>query len=324
MGKTTAYKLLYTFIYNQIDKKRQERIQKWLISSVDKTDKEEALESLWNEAEVSASESTSYSFNQTRRKIQQRTIQAPPTLFITRLLRVAAILLLPIIASTVTFLYIESTHHPVEMIECYIPNGEHKNFILPDGTEVVANSGSYLIYPDQFEGKTRTVYLQGEARFSVAKNKEKPFIVKTNHLSVEALGTEFNIRAYPGSDYTTATLKEGSIRVDIPQSNAASSLLQVNEQLIYYHFSKKVELATVDATKSTLWETGYLIFQEVPIEEIISTLERRYDVQINYDTEKLRGQLFYIEFSPDNTLKEALSVLEEVTGKISFNINKQD
>lgn len=324
MGKTTAYKLLQAFIYNHIDGGLRKRIQRWLISDMDITDKEDALESLWNEAEVDTQKNIHQSFVRTQEKIKQRVPRHPSYFLIRRLARVAAILLLPLLASVTTFYFIKSDYQPVEMVECFVPNGAYKNITLADGTEVKINSGSYLIYPESFNGKTRTIYLQGEANFTVAKNKEKPFIVKTSHVSVEAIGTKFNVRAYPDSHYTTTILEEGCVHVNISDSSSLSTLLKVNEQLTYYHYSKTIDLAIVDATKATSWQDGYLIFQETPMEEIISTLERKYDVEINYDRDKLNGKIYYVEFSPDNTLEETLSVLEDVTGKFSFQIKKKN
>ena len=76
-----------------------------------------------------------------------------------------------------------------------MPRGEQKQVTLPDGTTAYLNSGTLLVYPQKFTGDLRSVYLIGEANFDVKKDKQHPFIVKTNHLKVKVLGTKFNVHA---------------------------------------------------------------------------------------------------------------------------------
>ncbi|UVV59339.1 FecR family protein [Bacteroides thetaiotaomicron] len=86
---------------------------------------------------------------------------------------------------------------------------------LPCPTTLTAylNSGTLLVYPQKFTGDIRSVYLIGEANFDVKKDKQHPFIVKTNHLKVKVLGTKFNVHAYAEDEKTTTTLESGSVVV---------------------------------------------------------------------------------------------------------------
>ena len=89
-----------------------------------------------------------------------------------------------------------------DLVECYIPTAEIRELTLPDGTYVMLNSKSILLYPEKFTGETRSVYLIGEANFKVKPDKKHPFIVKANDYQVTALGTEFNVNAYPENKRT--------------------------------------------------------------------------------------------------------------------------
>ena len=89
-----------------------------------------------------------------------------------------------------------------------------RNITLPDGTQVLINSQSTLLYPQQFKGDTRCVYLVGEAGFKVKRDEEHPFIVKSSDFQVTALGTEFNVTAYPDEEEVTATLISGKVLVE--------------------------------------------------------------------------------------------------------------
>ena len=93
-----------------------------------------------------------------------------------------------------------------------VPRGQTFKLILSDGTEVYLNADSRLVYPSRFTGKERSVFLDGEAYFRVAKDAGHPFIVRTQTLQTRVLGTEFNVSGYEGSD-TEVTLVEGSVEV---------------------------------------------------------------------------------------------------------------
>lgn len=94
-----------------------------------------------------------------------------------------------------------------------VPLGSKSNIILPDGTTVLLNAGSKLVYDFSYGNSIREVTLEGEAYFKVAQNKRKPFIVQTAKASIKALGTEFNVKAYPEESKIETILVEGSILV---------------------------------------------------------------------------------------------------------------
>lgn len=118
------------------------------------------------------------------------------------------------VAISGTFFYAKNMYSEVAMIEKFTPAGDMITIELPDGSKVQTNSGTLLLYPEAFKGDTRTVYLVGEANFKVKKDPEKPFIVRSGSMAVTALGTEFNVGAYPESNEIVATLLHGKIKVD--------------------------------------------------------------------------------------------------------------
>ena len=143
----------------------------------------------------------------------------PPTaegnrkVYLTQMAQVAAVLLIPLLSIVASYLYIQSNEEHTELVEYYVPRGEQKQITLPDGTTAYLNSGTLLVYPQKFTGDIRSVYLIGEANFDVKKDKQHPFIVKTNHLKVKVLGTKFNVHAYAEDEKTTTTLESGSVVV---------------------------------------------------------------------------------------------------------------
>ncbi len=135
----------------------------------------------------------------------------------TWLTRVAAILLLPIIAflfytlSEKNIASINYANMAVDSIEIIAPIGSRAVVQLSDGSEVHLNFGSKLKYPQFFAGETREVILEGEGFFNVAHNPEKPFIVKTKQINIKALGTAFNVMAYRNDDEIETTLVNGKV-----------------------------------------------------------------------------------------------------------------
>lgn len=130
---------------------------------------------------------------------------------------------------------------------------------LPDGTQVSLGSKTTFHYDKDFGKKQRIVYLEGEAYFDVAKQKDKPFIVKTKEQDIEALGTKFNVMAYPLDSLVVTTLLEGSVRLTTLGIDR-QAILQPNQQFVYNRNRKSISLNRVDAQQYTSWITGYYYF----------------------------------------------------------------
>ena len=127
----------------------------------------------------------------------------------------------------------------VKMNRLIVPRGGEYNVELADGTLVYLNAESELQYPVTFIGESREVTLRGEAYFKVTKNNEKPFIVKSEGLSVQVWGTEFNLNTLNQEGYYAATLVEGSVEVKVPGRH--SVFLEPSQQA-------RVDCATSDIT----------------------------------------------------------------------------
>lgn len=92
-----------------------------------------------------------------------------------------------------------------------IPYGGEYSLVLPDGTKIYLNAGTSLRYPNHFCGDSREIFLSGEAYLEVARDEERPFIVRTSEVDIRVLGTVFNINAYPDGDYVRTTLVTGKV-----------------------------------------------------------------------------------------------------------------
>ena len=188
-----------------------------------------------------------------------------------------------------------------------VADEQTSSITLEDGTKVVLNVGSSLLFPKSFTGGSRIVYLTGEGNFDVAKNPEMPFIVKTAHMNVEALGTSFGIQAYPGDKTVRTTLKEGKVRVDV--SNGRSYFLDPDMQLAYTPGEKLASVSRVNAVKVMGWEDGSLPFCNASFPEVARALEKRFGVSIRYNAANMPQSALNVRFAPDETLDDVLSTL---------------
>ena len=326
METKRTHNIIRSFFGKHFSKETQLRFRFWLRAEEDREEKEEMIEGIWQESPSLVSEQTWTDLAEMQERIAADGRMKPVRYrLLHRWSKYAAVVALVVTTAAVTHFV---NQHPVEMVspkmtEVYVPYGECRQVQLPDGTSVWVNAGSLLVYPSEFTAATRTIYLSGEARFDVVKNPDKPFIVSTNYLDVQALGTIFSIEAYPGAKTTSATLEEGSVRVDTRQGIPVSSILKPDEQLVYSHLSGQMAIHKVEAGGLSAWKDGYLVFENATFEELVSALERKYNVTINYNAAKYQGSSYFVKFNPDESIEEALLVLSRLIDGFHYTVTGQ-
>lgn len=313
-------RIIELFIKDDVSATSQAEFHRWLTGENFSGEKEKALRSLWENIKVSApdeiSSQTRQSLNEVHKKIKQR--QPKVNIKLLRFWQVSAACLLIALLSA---LYFTISKVPVnaDLIEQYVPVAETTHLTLPDGTEVEMNSTATLLYPSQFNGETRSVYLIGEANFKVAKNEAQPFIVKSNDFQVTALGTEFNMKVYPDDPILTTTLLYGSIEIKF--DNLESSLiLKPSEQFSYNKRTKEEAISRPDLDGVTAWQRGELVFKSATLEEIIPVLERKYPYSFVYTVSTLRNDRYTFRFKEKTPLQEIMDIIVEVSGNIKYRI----
>jgi len=234
--------------------------------------------------------------------------------------RVAGILLLPVLASFLTYHFQNKNNIVVQEVliahtEYAVPMGERRDIVLEDGTCVCLNSGSVLITPEKFAGKERSVHLIGEGYFKIAHNKEKPFKVKTAFVEIEALGTEFSVSAYPQDNSVRTILTNGSVRLSVlDAANAQSIIMTPNHQSLYAPRMNGFMVSEVNAADHTSWKDGMLTFDKIPITDVLRRIEIQYGIRINYDKkdENIVKHDITAKFIHHESLTEVLEALSEV------------
>lgn len=166
-----------------------------------------------------------------------------------------------------------------------IPSGSRSVITLNDSTVVYLNAGSKLIYPSVFTEKKREVILFGEAFFKVHRNTEYPFVVRTSALTVEVLGTSFNLSSYAEDNVIQTVLVEGKVAIrrnDAPFYER-STIVYPSELVSFHKKTHKIRTRSVDTEYYTLWKDGILKFENEDFSRIIKKLERFYDLRLQFD-----------------------------------------
>lgn len=198
-----------------------------------------------------------------------------------------------------------------------IPYGKKFRLQLSDGTLVHLNAGTTLRYPVKFiAGENRQVFLDGEAFFDVAKDKKHPFIVNADALNVRVLGTHFNVSNYPEDAATDVVLVEGS--VGMYRSNEEfdadkNTILKPGFKGSFNRENTVISTKAVITDIYTSWINGGLTFRNMTFKNIITKLERRYNVTIINKNEKLANEKFNASFS-DESIEKVMSYFNDIHG----------
>lgn len=207
----------------------------------------------------------------------------------------------------------------VRMIEKVSLPGQKVTTLLPDGTIVKLNAGSRIIVPERFVDNRREVTLFGEAFFEVTKDKSRPFMINTKDIKVEVLGTSFNVRSYPGKDYSTVAVATGTVAVT---SGEEQEHLIAGEKISYQSALGKMEKAGFDWEQEFGWKENLLVFEGSDFAEIMEKLSSWYGVEFTVEGEIHDLNKLFSGRYQDPTLNAVLEGLSYVYD-FDYQINKK-
>ncbi len=240
-----------------------------------------------------------------------------------------------------------SDNNQITYNEIIVPKGQKSQITLSDSTKIWLNGNSVLRYPSQFATGRRDVELEGEAYLEVAKDKERPFFVKTSELTIKVLGTKFNIKAYQGDKTIETTLIEGAVKILPTKSTMRlqETLLKPNEKatfdregksliLVDLAFSgerKQIEVNQLQTKKSIeaevepiiSWKDDKLIFNDETLVEIALKMERWFGVDVKFDSsnKKLNSYRYTGKFVYNESIERVMEVIS-VTTPLYYEINQ--
>lgn len=189
----------------------------------------------------------------------------------------------------------------------FVPAGQRAELTLPDHTKVWVNAKSKLTYPTNFEKESREVVLDGEAYFDVRYSEKQPFVVKTEKMRIEVLGTEFNVADYSGYSTSDVSLLKGSIKLKTNQTHQ-EYVLSVNEYVLLK--DGKLYASSIVDMDYYKWKEGLLCFNNETVGAIIEKLQLYFDVKIEVKKTELLKYRYTGKFRTKDGVEQVIKVLQ--------------
>ena len=214
----------------------------------------------------------------------------------------------------------EKNNLPIKNHTLKVPRGGEYKIVLEDGTKVWLNAETNLSYPSKFEAAQRLVHLEGEAYFEVVEDVNRPFIVKTNKMDIEVLGTSFNIAAYPNEDVYYTTLVEG--KVNVKEHSGSQQILQPGDQHSLVVARLESEIKQVDTQLAIDWTEGKYIFKNENLEDVLKQISKWYALEYKFLNNDLRKIKYTGTAYKNKSLQDLLDAISFIR-PIEFKIEHQ-
>jgi len=322
----------------------KQKLTSWLAQSQENVEIFKQSESVWNALEI-VKTGKEYDSGKAFRSFKEQVSNRLKTsrrigLYkkIDIFIRIAAVLVILIgIGHLFTKPIDKSIQSDPSVFEIISPRGSKTQVLLPDGSKVWLNSESKIRYFNNYNQSGREVILEGEGYFEVKKNPDKPFVVTASDIRIKALGTIFNIKAYPEENTIETTLVEGRLEVESGASGKVNKLvtLEPNQKVTFFNKNEvveeqknieenqKVENAPpvkavmdkiiskekVDPSLITSWKNNILYFDNENFQDLAFKLERRFGVTIHFENENLK-QLHFTGKFRDIIIEQVLEALQ--------------
>ena len=231
--------------------------------------------------------------------------------------RAASIIFIFILVSGILYLsgIFEQKTSSIVWQERVTTSGEKSTITLSDGSKVTLNADSKLKYPEQFDGTTREVYLEGEGYFVVKHNINQPFVLNTGNLTTTDLGTKFDVSAYPDNKTISVSLLEGKVKVSRNENGKIGriAILKPKEQLLYDKANNVSSFGVFDSLEVVGWKDSVYKFVNEPLSKVLPRLERAFGVKFRLTDKSVLAQKITIKFER-NSLQTVIDVIKSLTG----------
>ena len=261
------------------------------------------------------------------------------------LARIAAILVLAfVLGGTISyFVFDKKLASTGTFCEIAAPLGSTSEIVLPDNSRVWLNAGSKIKYSTSFNQNNRTLYLEGEGYFKVAKNKNLPFIVDAFGFEVKAVGTEFNVKAYSTDATIITTMVEGKVTLQHSKENILDGVYLVpNQKATFFKSKESLTIETIKKLKESKkelnyipehrliidpnidpksivsWKDNRLIIEREQLGELAEKLSRKYNFNFEFKSEDIKTTSFTGTLE-DETLQQVMNAIK-LTAPIDYEI----
>lgn len=283
--------LIIRLLAGEASPHEKQQVSAWLEESDENVRLYNELTEIWLSAGI-ADNADDYNLEEAvtlfREKIRQSGSSKKQIRFID-ILKYAAVVLL-ILGLPLSYYFGQQSNpsdHTRTTISCAY--GDRSSVVLPDSSRVWLNSGSKLTFNSNFTND-RKVELEGEAFFSVSKDKSHPFVVKAADINIKVLGTEFNVKAYADENIVSTTLIEGAVEVN---SKNEVTNLKPDQRLTFDKSSQSILVQDLTNTSiDTEWREGRFVFNNESLAELKPKLERWFDCDIVFGDTDVQSRRF--------------------------------
>lgn len=300
--------LLVKYLVGETDADENAAVENWLNADEKNLNYYNGFKKIWEDSLLIASENKTIDENAAWKRLQNRIHEKDVQILMPEKssghwLRIAASILLVSTLGWLGYSYFENKSAD-KLIEIYASNTT-LNDTLPDGTTVTLNKNSSLSYASKFKGKTRPVTLKGEAFFNVAPDKTKPFIIKINDVTVQVVGTSFNVKNKNGK--TTVDVETGIVKVS---KNKDQVELRHGEKVVIADKNSELLKSTSKGRLYNYYRNKELVCDETPLQELVEALSEIYNVNIVIKNASLKEKPLTTVFK-DQSLDQVLEVIQE-------------
>lgn len=299
------YALLVKYLIGSLSLEEMEEVMRWRdLSAENETVFSEVLRLRlsWNTAKYADNERIDMALE----KVNVRINRARRYRIARSLLKYAAVILLLVSFSAVGWNYFK----PETYMTIALGDSEGvKKVTLDDGSIVWLRGNSVLKIPQSFSAVNRTVSLQGEAFFDVAKNAQYPLYVSTNYVNIKVLGTAFNVKTDEKHQNVETVLARGKVALLDKQWNPILDM-SPGEKVTYDNNKNEYATEVVDVNVCTAWRLNQFVFENVTLREIVNQLSVKFNVNINLESTKLAQRKFRCVINEDESLPDILKLLK--------------
>lgn len=281
--------IILKYLQSTAGKEEKEQLLHWLQASESNKKTFIDLRDIWLTTGNTPPHEEGYTqkaFLQFKENIDRAEKKSRTARYIRPLLRIAASIAI-ILASSVggyfigrhtpDVVYIEQ--EPVIINQAIMGRGSKGSVVLPDGSTAWLNTNSKLTYPEKFSDKYRKVKLEGEGYFEVKKNEQAPFFVETNRMTVNVLGTSFDVKDYADKMNSETTLLTGQVEIHLPD-NPKSILLKPNQRISLNKQTGAHEIKQVNASEYILWINEKLVCNNEKLSVVLHKIKRWYGMEL--------------------------------------------
>ena len=283
MSQQDMEKLLDSYLSGEASAAEKERVEQWLANTNNPSAEWQQM------AAADRTQWLSFLYSNIRQDIGNKNAKIIPIKRLKTLWRsIAAVAAVLIIFFSVYLIQSTSDNQEalVEQTVLKTAANQKQELALADGSKVWVNSGSELTYPKTFDGKTREVYLSGEAYFDIKHDVTRPFLIHTGKVITTVLGTAFNIKEDKTSHTVVITVTRG--KVSVGDGNKTLGILTPNQQISYNIDSQTTIQAQVDVASVIAWQQQEIRFEDITFANAAAILEKRFKVKITFSNEKVK------------------------------------